>query len=211
MRRIPQAQLRYDVLPHPFRSGGGERHHRRVGKPRPQLGKGAVVGPEIVPPFADAVGFVNGNQPQVQRFQETAKAVHRRPFRRHIKQADGAGAGLPLRCGGGGGILTAVEEGGGDAVGAQRRHLVLHQRNQRRHHQRQPAGNQRRQLVAQRLAAAGRHHHQAVPPGQGVGNHRLLAGAEGVVPEMPFQHTGQVGGGGGSGRHKRTGGGMKTE
>ena len=108
-------------------------------------------------------------------------------------------------------ILAAVEEGGGDAVGAQRRHLVLHQRNQRRHHQRQPAGNQRRQLVAQRLAAAGGHHHQAVPPGQGVGNYRLLAGAEGVVPEMPFQHTGQVGGGGSDGRHKRTGGGMKTE
>ena len=187
LRRIPQPELVNDVLAHPFRSGGRQGHYRRVGKQRPQVGQSAVVGAEIVSPFADAVGFVNSDEAQVQRMQKLPEAGHTDTLWGHVEQADPAGLGLALGGGGIAAVQAAVDEGGGDAVGPQGVHLVLHQGDEGRDHQGQPARCQRRQLVAQRLAAAGGHYDQAVAAGQGVGDDGFLPGPEGVVAEMPLE------------------------
>ena len=141
------------------------------------------------------MGFVDGDEAQVQGLQEAAEAGHTDPFRGHIEQAHLAGLGLALGGGGGAAVQAAVDEGGGDAVGAQGVHLVLHQGDEGRYHQGQAAHSEGGQLVAEGLAAAGGHYDQAVAAGQGVGDDRFLPGAEGVVAEMPLEEAveGKVG------------------
>ena len=60
-RRIAQFQLGDDVRPHAVSGRGGERHKRQLGKSYAELGNLAVFRPEIMTPFADAMGFVDGD------------------------------------------------------------------------------------------------------------------------------------------------------
>ena len=134
----------------------------RVAQHAAEVAQPSVIGAEVVPPLADAVGLVDRQQPQFHgphRFQEAAAAE---PFGHDVDQAELARrhAVQPL-------VLLghrqrAVDERGGDAAGLQLIDLVLHQRDQRRDDERQPVQRQRRQLVAEALAAAGGHDAQAI-------------------------------------------------
>ncbi len=163
--RPAQAQLLDDVAPHPLGGGGGEGVQRGLREALAQRAEQPVLGPEGVPPLADAVRLVDrevAHRRPLEQAEEPLGPLAGEPLRRHVEQTQTAGQGVgahpvALRRPQGGVVV-----GGGDAVGAQRVDLVLHQRDERRDHHRQPAVEQRRRLVAERLAAAGGQHHQAV-------------------------------------------------
>ena len=72
-RPLLQVKLADDVLPHPFRRGGGQGNHRHRREVLPQLPQVAVVGPKLVAPLGDAVGLVDRDEAQVQAVEEPAE------------------------------------------------------------------------------------------------------------------------------------------
>ena len=110
---------------------------------RPKL---AIIGAEVMPPFADAMGFVDGDQRQRRAVDQPPERVGRRPFGRDIEQVELARAEpldrpLAVRIGRGQRHRT-------DSHRLGRADLIVHQRDQRRDDQRRPVADQRRQLVA---------------------------------------------------------------
>ena len=132
-----------------------------------------VLRPEIVSPLADAVRFVDGDEPQARLLQQPPQrlaAVADEPLGRHVEQpaaivADAREHLVALVR-----QQRAVQVRRRDAVDAQAVDLILHQRDERRDddarcrdgRSRLRACDQRRRLEAQRLAAAGRQHDDAV-------------------------------------------------
>ena len=87
-----EAKLADDVLADVRRGGGRVGMDGDVGKhllEPPQL---AVFGAEIVSPFADAVGFVDGDERDRRLLQEFERAVGHQPLGRQIEQLEPAGA-----------------------------------------------------------------------------------------------------------------------
>ena len=115
--------------------GGRERHPRHGREPPGQRRQCQIFGPEIVAPFAYAVGLVDGEQRQPHAPDHPLEeAGHHQPLRRHVEEIERAGSDV-----------------GRDAVdilarsppssrlprrrrAGQRLDLVLHQRDQRRYH-----------------------------------------------------------------------------
>ena len=60
--RVHQPQLANDVVADLGGCGGGERMHRHAWKMFAQTGQLPVLGPEVMAPIADAVGFVDGDR-----------------------------------------------------------------------------------------------------------------------------------------------------
>ena len=61
-KRVAQSEALDDIGLHPQGGGGGKGGDRRFGKPIDQLRQMEIIGTEIMPPFRDAVGFVDGGQ-----------------------------------------------------------------------------------------------------------------------------------------------------
>ena len=153
--RLMQLELLDDVGAHAFGGGGGERHHRRFGEKLPQLRDLAVFRPEIVPPLADAMRLVHGQQAHVPALQIREEPRQHQPLRRDIEQAELAivQAAQPRpRLGLGN---RGIEKGRRNAAGPHPVHLVLHQRDQRRHDDGEAVARERGKLEAERFAAAG--------------------------------------------------------
>ncbi len=79
------AELGDDVVLDFPRRRGGERQHGHAAKTVLQPREIAVGGPEVVPPLADAMGFIHGDEPQVHLFQER-RDVGIEPFRSGVDQ-----------------------------------------------------------------------------------------------------------------------------
>ena len=128
--RMLEAQLGHDVLADAFGRRRGvrvQRHPRKVVAHAPEL---TVLRPEIVPPLADAVGFVDRDEadaPLLQRAAEAIAALADQPLGRDVEQAAAVLAqtrehGVALAGG-----LGAVQERRRHAVDAKAVDLVLHQ------------------------------------------------------------------------------------
>ena len=187
--RLAQMQLLDNVLAHPGGGGGGQGHHRHAGKERAQLGKLPVFGPEIVAPFADAMGLVHGDQIDVPTLEILQETGQHQPFRRDVKKAvfalmKAAQPGARLAGGEGG-----IEERGGDAGGLERVHLVLHQRDQRRNDHGQAGPEQGGQLEAERFAAAGGEQGEDIASGERVADNLALERAKGSEAEIALQQS----------------------
>ena len=63
--RLREAEHAEDVGLHLGGGGGGERHRARAAQRFPRLPQSQVVGSEVVPPLAEAVGLVDGEEPHV--------------------------------------------------------------------------------------------------------------------------------------------------
>ena len=140
--------MRQDVFPHRLGSGGREGNGGSVGANLPQRFQFTIGGSEIVAPVGDTVGFVDGDELDIQLFQKGPELGQHGPLRGYIQDTEPALPGhrldpRNLRLG-----QRAVDEASRDAVGAQAVNLVLHQGDERRDHQGQPAQGQRGQLVA---------------------------------------------------------------
>ena len=59
---IHQAELCRDIAPHARGGGGRVRVHADAGQPLAEPRQLTVLRPEVVPPLADAVRLVNGNE-----------------------------------------------------------------------------------------------------------------------------------------------------
>ena len=157
--RILELELRGDVATHPRRRRRRVGMEADAGKDAAQPAELPVLGTEVVPPLADAVRLVDGNELHValrQSRQKPVAAVAREPLRRDIEQsvATFAQAGRHRR------LLVgaerAVVERCRHAVADERIDLILHQGDERRDDHTQSRPHQRRRLEAERLASAGR-------------------------------------------------------
>ncbi len=180
-QRILQPQLGDDVTADAFGRGGGKRVQRSRREIVAQAAEPPVLRPEIVAPLADAVRFIDRDEPEahlLQRSAEVLAAVADQPLRRDVEEptpifANARQHRVPLV-----GQQRAVQIRRRDAVDAQAVDLIFHQRNQRRDNERQAATrrrvrkarggrvNQRRRLEADRLAAARRQDDDAVARGE---------------------------------------------
>ena len=167
--RIAQRELRADVAAHARRGRRGIRVDSDAGQELTQPAELTIFRPEVMPPLADAVGFVHGDEARVARGesrQEAVAAVADEPFRRHVQQTVStltqSREDRRLFVGG----QRAVVQTGRHAVADQRVHLILHQRDQRRHDEGETRPDERRRLEAERLPAAGGHHHHGIPAGE---------------------------------------------
>ena len=164
--RVAQFQMGDNVLAHPLRGGGGERHEGHAGKMIAQIGDLPVFRPEIMAPFADAMGLVNGDEPDLPALQIGDHAREHQALGRGVEQTvfPLMQAAQPPP-----GFLRGqrgIQERGRHPGGLERVHLVLHQGDQRRDHHRQPVPRQRRELKAQRFAAARGQQRKNIPPRQ---------------------------------------------
>jgi len=56
---VGKFQLGNDIVAHALGGSGGQRHDWHIGKPLAQLAQLALFWAKVVPPFRDAVGFVD--------------------------------------------------------------------------------------------------------------------------------------------------------
>ena len=171
---------------HLRRGGGRQRQHPLGAAQLGELRQPQIVGPEVVPPFRDAMGFIHGKQRDPRPLNGLAEPFVDEPFRRDVQQPQPARANLVHH----GPVLVqgqrGIEPPRGDAPSHQRVDLILHQGDQRRNDQRQARQQQGGNLVAERFAAAGREHGRRRSPGQQVANRVLLPGLELREPESVF-------------------------
>ena len=99
---------------------------------RPQL---AIVGAEIVAPFADAMRLVDREQRQSAPAEQAAETPRSRALRRDVKQVELAGAEA-RRSSPRARASAEVSEAARMPIASRRADLVVHQRDQRRDHQR---------------------------------------------------------------------------
>jgi len=133
---IGNAKLRQNVRARSLVGSCRERQPRHVRIVVEQRLQRAIVGPEIMPPFADAMRLVDRDQGERDTRDQIAEALAGRPLRRDIDEVEIAGEQPVDRLGaiivgrGQGGGVNAEFLGGAD--------LVVHQRDQRRDHQSGP-------------------------------------------------------------------------
>ena len=172
--RVAQVELVDDVLAD--RLGGGGREGvegglRELVADRREL---PVLGSKIVPPVADAVGFIDGKRAHADFAEEVLEPLGDHPLRRGEQQANSPGAKLTS-----GEKLFRIVQCGVDAQcrhvgGGQAIDLILHQRNERRDNDgRLGRAIRGRCLVAERLAAARGHDDERIAPIE-VGADRLF-------------------------------------
>ena len=139
-----------DVGPGARVGGRGQRQPRHVAMVVEQGAQLAIVGAEVMPPFADAMRLVDRDQRQRHLVDQPPEALGRRPLGRDIEQVELAGAeALDASPRGRCRPRSARPRG---CRSPRRADLVVHQRDQRRDDQRGAVAGQRRQLVAERLA-----------------------------------------------------------
>jgi hypothetical protein len=180
------AELDENVLARAPVRRGRERQPRDGGKGVEQRPQQPVIGPEIMPPFGNAMRLVDRHQRQRYAPDQVPERVARRPFGRHVDEVELAPLQPRHRL-----LAIAVgrgERGGADSETFGGADLVVHQRDQRRDDERRARPRQRRHLVAQRLARAGRHHGQRVPPRHDAPDHLLLDAAKRVEAEGAAQN-----------------------
>jgi hypothetical protein len=75
LRRVgAEPELRDDVVAHHGRRGCGAREHQAAGNRTEERADLAVLGPEVVPPLADAVRFVDGDEGAAEILDEAAES-----------------------------------------------------------------------------------------------------------------------------------------
>ena len=81
---VTQSQLLDDVVAHLLCCGRGVGMNARLGKPRSQLLQHPVLGPKVVAPRADAVGFVDREERDVGVVEERQHLLGAQPFGRDV-------------------------------------------------------------------------------------------------------------------------------
>ena len=156
----------HDLVADDRRRGGGageDARRRELGQDRPQL---EVLRPEVVAPFADAVGLVHGDQGADQAAKERPEPGVAEPLGGDVGEGQPAGPELAEATPHLGRIEGRGKVRGGDAALLERANLVLHEGDERRDDQRGPAKQRGGELVGEALAAAGRGDEEQAPDGE---------------------------------------------
>ena len=189
---VTEAELLDDIVADALSGAGGEGDNGEVGKKFAEAAKLAILGAEVVAPFGDAMGFVDGEEGNRHAAEPGGRAVEGDAFRRKIEKAVVALAGaakdetaLVAR-------ERAIEKSGGDAHLFELRDLVLHQGDQwRNNYHGAPPVEDRGQLVAERLATTRGHHYASVASRSDAPDNVLLAWAERFVAPIAAQGLGK--------------------
>jgi len=189
---LGNAELGQNVGARPPVRGRGQRQSRHLRMIVEEAFELAVVGTEVVPPFADAMRLVDRDQRQLHLDGQAPEAIEGRPFRCDIEEIQLAvpeALDRPLAV-----PIGGRQRGRVDAERFGRADLVVHQRDQRRDDQRRAVASERRQLIAERLARAGRHHGKRVLTGNNSANDILLHPAECMETENGLENRLRVAG-----------------
>ena len=184
---VAEPELRHDVLLHLGRRGRGKGDDRRGAQGLQVLPEHPVVGPEIMAPLRDAVGFVDGDQTRLALRKHLRKARHPQPFRRDEQEVERSVQVASTGFARGFARQPRVDPGDVHPELVELGCLVIHERDQWRNDERGAAASKRRQLVAQGFACAGWHHQQHIGAVHGRGTHSLLVGAERTKTEPLFK------------------------
>ena len=194
-RGIVHLQVLLDVELHLGRGRGREGNNGHVAaQVVDDAANLAVLGPEIVAPFRDAVGLINGHKADGAFQQKVDGIVLGQAFGRHVKQAYLAAHHValhPLHFGFGQGRIVHLRV---HAEGPELVDLVLHQGDEGRNDDGRARHYQGWELVAQALARAGGHYHKRVVPGQHVLNNSLLSAPKLAVAKYFLKRMFQIGG-----------------
>ena len=95
--RIAELQLVGDIVPHPRRCSGGKSMQARFGEVFPEERQPPVFGPEVMPPLADAVCFVDGKCADAAALDPFEQPWGEESFRGHEDQPAFALGHAPLR------------------------------------------------------------------------------------------------------------------
>ena len=160
---------------------GGERKARDIRETVEQRAEQAVVGPEIVAPFGNAMRFIDREQRERRAGQQFAEMRLAGAFGGDIEQIELAGAEaldgrLAVH-------VDAGQRGGGDPVGIGGAQLIMHQRDERRDDDASARQQDGRELIGERLARAGGHDRQRRLPGKDPAHDLILHAAKGAETE----------------------------
>ena len=185
-RGFAKPQLRDNVFSHTRGGRCRERQNPHLGANQPnQLIQLQIIRPEVVPPLADAMRLIDGNQRNADRRQKRRERSVVQPFRRNVDKLV-----VPMRKAGETaahllGIERGIDVGRGNAAPLQSVHLILHERNQGRNHQGRSRQEHRRQLVAKRFPGSRRHHNDGIATIDNMANRRQLSGPETLQLKIP--------------------------
>lgn len=161
----------------------------------------AIFRTEIMAPFRNAMGFVDGEASRPGAAQIGDQPVHHQALGRDIEQPQravshrAAGFVILFRA------VHGVERRRRNAERPHLLHLIAHQRDERRDDHRERAFHDRGKLIAHRFAAAGRHDREHRPATQHGGDDLGLTGAEVVIAENRFEQDARL-----RGKHGHGGG-----
>ncbi len=153
------------------------------GKPFAQFDEAPILRPEVVAPFADAVGLVDGHplhRPLGQRLHETRLEE---ALGRHVEEAILVAPQAAETLARVVGVEGGVEERGLDAVRLEGVDLVLHQGDEGRDDEGEALAEDGGELEAQRLPSPGGQQGEDIATGQSRGHDVFLIGPEARIAE----------------------------
>ena len=161
LRRVRrQSETLEDLVAHDGCCCGRAGQYTSLGQTLEELADLHVLGAKVVPPFADAVGLVDGDQRAVELAYEIAEAVEGEALRGYVDE-------LVLAAGHGAHTLAndiavegARQVGGRHATGLEGGDLVVHQRDEWRDDESRTRQQGCGQLVGEALATPGGGHEQ---------------------------------------------------
>lgn len=112
-----------------------------------------VVGAEVVSPFRDAVGFIDGEERQFHLGEAGPEFFVGESFGGNVEELDGSIFEVPVE---GGDLVSregGIEAGGRDALGNQRVDLVFHQGDEGRDDKGEAIEKQGGELITERFSA----------------------------------------------------------
>jgi hypothetical protein len=182
-----EAECRGDVLADFGSSAAGQGDDGRFSEGEAEPAQGAIGRTKIVPPFGDAMGFVDGEKSRGHAMLSEAVCEPRQSLRRRIEQRNLSGDDFlenSLLFGAG---QTAVKQCRGDPPCPESGDLILHQRNEGGDDDSEPAEDESGQLKADGLPAARRQDREGIPSGEHRLHYPSLGGTEVRVTEMALE------------------------
>ena len=165
--------------------GRGQRETADIGKRIHQRFEQAVIGAEIMPPFADAMRLVDREQAELRVREQLAEMARGGALGGDVEQVERARPEPFDR------LRTVLIDAGQRRRADPHRfggaELIVHQRDQRRDDDACPLQHRRGQLIAERLARAGRHHRKRPLPREHAIDHLCLHPAEAGEAEDTLQ------------------------
>ena len=175
------AELIEDVGAGVLVGGGGQREPGHAGEAIEQRAQQAIVGAEVMAPFADAMRFVDREQRDPAALQQLAEVGSRGAFGGDVEQVElaieKATARFRLV------LVDAGERGGADADRLGGAELIVHEGDQRGDDDRGAVEHRGGELIGQRLAGAGGHDGERGLAGEDTVDDAALHAAEiGIAP-----------------------------
>ena len=146
---VAQGQVVENLLLYPVGRRCGEGGNRGAWEKGDEVGEREVVGAEVVPPFGDAVCFVDDGHAERYPAEGFAELAEDEAFGRDVEEVEAAGEEVTHHLVAFVGALGAVEKGGTDAVGAGAVDLVFHEGYERTDDHAGAGEQECRELVAE--------------------------------------------------------------